>query len=78
MADVQLKVMVDGEVTQTISLTRRDEDNPFSSGKQGYNASEKIVIDGRRHQAGINLVEIADSKGSSKNGPVTTRKTKSK
>jgi hypothetical protein len=60
---------VDGKWTDidTVQLTPRGSDKPFSSGKQGYYGGDKLMLpsvkDGsnneeRSHQVGINVTEI--------------------
>ena len=43
-----------GVVVGVLSLTQRT----FSTGSRGYGANGKVVIDGKRHQVSLNVVEI--------------------
>lgn len=42
----------------TVHAIERGATNPFSTGSLGYNASGKVVIDGKRYQVSCNLIEV--------------------
>jgi|WetSurMetagenome_2_1015567.scaffolds.fasta_scaffold502854_3 hypothetical protein len=54
---VTVQDMVTGKSVDLVA-ENRDEKRPFSSGKFGYYAGGKIVMDGKRYQVSMSIVEI--------------------
>lgn len=43
---------------QSMEAEKRDKENPFSSGSQGYNVSGKVTIGGVKFQVSCNLIAV--------------------
>ena len=46
-------IEIDGNRTAMLA-----KEKTFSTGSRGFSVSDKIVIDGKRYQVGLNIVEI--------------------
>ena len=49
----QANIIIDG-VEQVVGLSTKN----FSTGSKGFNGTGKMVVNGKRYQIGINVVEI--------------------
>ena len=60
MSDVKIVIFEDGKEVETFLPIRRSATNgtAFSSGKSGWHAQGKAVIDGKRVQCNLLFVEI--------------------
>jgi hypothetical protein len=54
---VSIQDMVSGKTVDLVA-DDRGKNHPFSSGKLGYYAGGKVVMDGKRYQVSMSIVEI--------------------